>query len=220
MDKFISGVLKRYQERRIQALSREKQWPVRHTNRLLRLELVERDQGKIYFGSHQRGESSKSIKRTSPIAYEDLFKPIDVESGTERPMRSILVEGDAGIGKTTFCMSISEDWANGKLFQQFKLVLFLPLRHRKVASVDSFSALLSLLNSSKSVCESVAKDIEDQEGEGVLIIADGWDELDESHRQGSFIHSLLIGETFPFLSVLATDFKTYCLCFISHTFNY
>ena len=49
----------------------------------------------------------------------------------KKPVRKVLVEGDAGIGKTTLCTSVSEDWANGKLFQQFELLLLLPLRQKK-----------------------------------------------------------------------------------------
>ena len=67
--------------------------------------------------THREVEKT-SVKRT-PLAYGDLFK---VESG-KRPVRKVLVEGDPGIGKTTLCISVSEDWENGKLFQQFELVL-------------------------------------------------------------------------------------------------
>ena len=204
MDRLVSSIVKRYQQK-CNPLSREKQWPLCHTDRLIRLELVEREKGKIYFGSHQRGENNNSevTNERRSLAYEDLFKVED----RKYPVRSILVEGDAGIGKTTFCTSISEDWANGKLFQQFKLVLLLPLRHRKVASATSLSGLLSILSSmNETICESATADIKDQLGEGVLIIADGWDELDESHRtKDSFLHCLLSRENYPFLSVLLTS---------------
>ena len=204
MDRLISNIQKRYQQRS-DPLSREYQWPTRRADRLIQLKLVERDRGKLYFGNHQRGENSNSTitGEQRSLAYEDLFKA----ESKKYPVRSVLVEGDAGIGKTTFCMSISKDWANGELFQQFKFVLLLPLRHKKVASAASFPELLSVLSSlSRTVCESVTADIEDQLGEGVLIIADGWDELDESHcTEYSFLHCLLYRENLPFLSVLLTS---------------
>ena len=78
--------------------------------------------------------------------------------------------GDAGIGKTTLCISISEDWANDKLFCEFNLLLLLPLREKEVASAGSLSELLALLHFSPSLRSSVSNIIEEEEGE---IVADG-----------------------------------------------
>ena len=195
--RFGTSIRKKYQERRINC---EKQWPPCHSNKLVRLELVEREKGEGYSASAQRGREDKGAKQT-PLAYSDLFK---VEGG-KRPVRKVLVEGDAGIGKTTLCISVSEDWANGKLFQQFELVLHLPLRMKVVASAGSLSELLKLLHPSPDVCESVAKYLVKEEGESVLIIADGWDELSESERQEeSFLYQLLFQE-FPLMSVVVTS---------------
>ena len=94
-----------------------------------------------------------------------------------RPVNKILVEGDADIGKTTLSIAISEDWVIKKLFQQFELLLLIPLRHRKVASASSLPELLQLLHSSQKLCNEVAECLEENEGRNVLIIADGWDEL-------------------------------------------
>ena len=186
----------KYQERRI---NREKQWPPCHSDKLVRLELVEREKGEGYSANTQRGREDEGIKRT-PLAYGDLFK---VESGKRR-VRKVLVEGDAGIGKTTLCIAVSEDWANGKLFQQFELVLLLPLRMKAVASVGSLPELLKLLHPSPRLCDSVAKYLEDEEGESVLIIADGWDELGESKRQeGTFLYQFLFGHCL--MSVVVTS---------------
>ena len=199
--KFGTSIIKKYQERLINC---EKQWPPCHSNKLVRLELVEREKGEDYSANAQRGREDKGAKRT-PLAYDDLFK---VESGTEEPVRKVrkvLIEGDAGIGKTTLCISVSEDWANGKLFQQFELVLHLPLRMKVVASAGSLPELLKLLHPSPRLCESVARYLEEEEGESVLIIADGWDELSESERQeGSFLYQLLF-QDFPLISIVVTS---------------
>ena len=128
-----------------------------------------------------------------------------MESGKRR-VRKVLVEGDAGIGKTTLCVAVSEDWANGKLFQQFELVLLLPLRMKAVASAGSLPELLKLLHPSPRLCDSVARYLEDEEGESVLIIADGWDELGESSRQeDSFLYQFLFGHRFCLMSVVVTS---------------
>ena len=196
--RFISIIKGKYQVRRI---NREKQWPPCHSDKLVRLELVEREKEEGYFAYAQRGGEDEVIKRT-PLAYGDLFK---VESGKSR-VRKVLVEGDAGVGKTTLCIAVSEDWANGKLFQQFELVLLLPLRMKAVASAGSLSELLQLLHPSPRLCDSVARYLEDEEGKSVLIIADGWDELGESQRQeGSFLYRFLFGPRFCLMSVVVTS---------------
>ena len=188
----------KYRERRI---IREKQCPPCHSDKLVRLELVETEKGESYSANTQRGREDEGIKRT-PLAYGDLFK---VESGKRR-VRKVLVEGDVGIGKTTLCIAVSEDWANGKLFQQFELVLLLPLRMKAVASAGSLPELLQLLHPSPRLCDSVARYLEDDEGESVLIIADGWDELGESQRQeGSFLYQFLFGHRFGLMSVVVTS---------------
>ena len=196
--RFISSIKGKYQERRI---NREKQWPPCHSDELVRLELVEREKGEGYSANTQRGREDEGIKRT-PLAYGDLFK---VESGKRR-VRKVLVEGDAGIGKTTLCVAVSEDWANEKLFQQFELVLLLPLRMKAVASAGSLPELLKLLHPSPRLCDSVARYLEDEEGESVLIIADGWDELGKSERQeGFFLYQFLFGHRFCLMSVIVTS---------------
>ena len=143
-----------------------------------------------------KGQEAKQ----TPLAYENLFKT----ENRGRPVRKILVEGDAGIGKTSLTFRISEDWADGKLFQQFELLLLLPLRQPEVSLARSLSDLLTLLHSSSSIQDSVAHYIQENEGEKVLIIADGWDELSEANRrEDSFLYKLLF--KMPFISVILTS---------------
>ena len=194
MDKFVPSIKKKYKDRLI---NREKQWPPCHSNKLVKLELVEREKGE---GSSANTQGGREDKRT-PLAYGDLFKD---ESG-KKAVRKVLVEGDAGIGKTTLSTSISEDWSCDKLFKEYQLLLLLPLRHKKVASAGSLPELLQLLHPDEDVRKSVASYLIKGEGEKVVIIADGWDEVSESNRQeGSFLYQLLF-ETFPLMSVVVTS---------------
>ena len=195
MDKFPLSMKRKYKGRLI---NRENQWLTLHSNKLVRLQLVQKKKGEGC--SAQRGREDKTDKRT-PLAYGDLFKG---EGGKER-VRKVLVEGDAGIGKTTLTISLSEDWAREELFQEFELVLLLSLRQKEMASAGSLRELLKLFHSSPSVCESVASYLEEEEAENVLVIADGWDELGESERrEGSFLYQLLF-KMFPFMSVVVTS---------------
>ena len=44
-------------------------------------------------------------------------------------MKRLLLQGEAGAGKTTLCCKIAWDWLTGKGFKQFDLVLLVPLRN-------------------------------------------------------------------------------------------
>lgn len=59
------------------------------------------------------------------------------------------------------------------LFQEFELVLLLPLHEKKIVSAGSLEELLTLLHPSKEVCTSVARYLEEEEGDNALIIVDG-----------------------------------------------
>ena len=197
MDTFVPRMKTKYKDRLI---NREKQWPPCHSNKLVKLQIVKREKGEGYCANIQRGREEKAVKRT-PLAYSDLFK---VEKG-KKPVRKVLVEGDAGIGKTTLSIALSEDWACEKLFQEFELLLLLPLRHEKVASAGSLPELLKLLHPSSDACKALASYMEEKEAEKVLIVADGWDELSKSDQQkGSFLYELLF-ESFPLMSVIVTS---------------
>ena len=162
---------------------------------LFRLELVQASEQR---GNRGRGDSSVT---GTPLAYADLFK---VEKG-KKEIKTILVDGDAGIGKTTFCIAVCEDWADGKIFQEFKLVLLLSLREQEVASAGSLLDLLKLLHPSKKVCDLVKDYFEEDEG-SILVIADGWDELgNEKRDKGTFLYKLLFGSQYSSVSVIVTS---------------
>ena len=194
MDKFVTSVKRKYRER---IINHERQWPPCQSNKLVRLALIEGVKEDYY----ARGKSDQKLKQ-KPLSYADLFK---VENG-ESPVNKILVEGDAGIGKTTLSIAVSEDWVNEMLFQQFELILLLPLRHRKIASASTLAELLRLLHSSQKLCNEIAEYLEENEGKNILIIADGWDELAESlQSEGSFLYELLFEDLLPFASVIVTS---------------
>ena len=192
---FVTSIRKKYKGRLI---NREKQWLIRHSSKLVRLQLVSKNEGESYSTSTRRGEDDKS----TPLAYCDLFKP---ESGKVEPVNKVLVEGGAGIGKTTLSVSLSEDWAFDKLFQKFELLLLLQLRYEKVATAGSLPELLKLFHSDEEICKSIDSYLKREEGENVLVIADGWDELSESQRnEDSFLYKFLFLD-FPLMPVLVTS---------------
>ena len=199
MDKFITSIRRKYRER---SLNREEQWPPVSGDRLINLQLVEAEKKEGFrAGLPQHGAPDDKVKRT-PFLHGDLFR---VKEG-KKPVKKIIVEGNAGIGKTTLCTMLAEGWAEGKILTQFDCVLLIPLRENRVSSASSLAELFKLLHSSERIRTPVIEKLEDREGEGVLIIADGWDELSEVNRSKvSFLYDLLFGDVLPFASVLLTS---------------
>ena len=197
VDKFVDNIKTKYKGRRI---IREEQLLNCRSEKLVRLELVERERLQASEQRGNRGSEDSNITRTS-LAYADLFM---VEKG-KKEIKKILIDGDAGIGKTTFCIAVCEDWADGKIFQEFKLVLLLPLREQEVASAGSLFDLLKLLHPSPKVCNLVKDYFEEDKG-SILFIADGWDELGKEKRdKGTFLYKLLFGSQYSSVSAIVTS---------------
>ena len=139
------------------------------------------------------GSDGKQVR----VPYRGLFNPPLCSETKLKPaaaLKIILIHGEASVGKTVLCMSIVEDWASGKLFQEFQIVLFLPLSSRNIASASSLSGLLNVLYTDFNVdsCSKIVGYLNRNRKHNVLIIADGWEELQASQCQtGSFLHSLL-----------------------------
>ena len=199
MQEFVEGLKEAYRERQ---LSCEEQWPPVRGDRLIKLQLVEADKTEGFrAGLSHHGAYNDKVKRT-PILHGDLF---NVEEG-KKPVRKLIVEGNAGIGKTTLCTMLTEEWTNGEILTQFDCVLLLPLRDQLMSSASSLPDLLPLYHPDETVCGSVVQRLKRTRGKGVLIIADGWDELSmESRSKNSFVYHLLFGRLLPSACVLLTS---------------
>ncbi|XP_030850917.1 NLR family CARD domain-containing protein 3-like [Strongylocentrotus purpuratus] len=76
-------------------------------------------------------EEDKGTKCKTPLLYENLLRT----KVNERFPKRLLVEGEGGVGKTTFCAKIAWDWIHGKGYQDFKLVLVILLRKADARTV-------------------------------------------------------------------------------------
>ena len=122
----------------------------------------------------------------------------------------VLVEGSPGIGKTTFCLKLAHDWANGTMphnFPIFKLVFLLKCRDmegEKVEDIveDILKQLLpkDLKEKNKEAIVSFLEDFDNQKQ--ILIILDGLDELPEKSKDR--VNEVLGRKNLPFCYVLAT----------------
>ena len=132
----------------------------------------------------------------------DIFKTVNKDDDS-----MVLVEGSPGIGKTTFCLKISHDWANQKIpsesaFPVFKLLLLLKCRDICGDVIDAIvDQLLPMEGKVKEKLLDYIKDVHNQEN--ILVILDGLDELPEAGE--SHVDKLLNRRMLPLCYVLATS---------------
>ena len=200
MDQFLTTIKTKYSTNSHD----QKQYPPHYSSEPVKLEFVMKK------GEHKptskRGEHkpTSTCSDTQLVTYSDIFK-----KEREQVVRKVLIEGGAGIGKTTFCSTISEEWAKENLFQEFKVLLLLHLHEKRIAATSSLAELIEILQGTESLSASIADSIKKTNGEGVLVIADGWNELHAPECSKSFLCNLLFGHTFKLASIIVTSRPSY-----------
>ncbi|KAA0701567.1 NACHT, LRR and PYD domains-containing protein 10 [Triplophysa tibetana] len=114
-------------------------------------------------------QSRRTATEDTPIKCNDIFKALPAQ---DKPIRSVLTKGVAGIGKTVSVQKFILDWAEGKDNQDVQLIFPLPFREINLMKNQTLS-LLDLLH----LFFPETKELEISSGEyKVLFIFDGLDE--------------------------------------------
>ena len=144
---------------------------------------------------------SKGEAKGSEIDVDDIFGSSEEDND---PL--VLVEGSPGIGKTTFCLKLAHDWANGAMprnFPSFKLVFLLKCRDIfKDVVEEIFEQLLpeDRKEKTKEALNNFLEDLNNQKQ--TLIILDGLDELPDKSEDR--VNKVLGRKKLSFCYVLAT----------------
>ena len=148
---------------------------------------------------------SKRKEGSPEIDVDDIFGSSEEDND---PL--VLVEGSPGIGKTTFCLKLAHDWANGAMprtFPSFELVFLLKCRDMKGDKVkdvveEIFEQLLpeEFKGKNKEVLVNFLDDLKNQKQ--ILIIFDGLDELPKESQDR--VNKVLVRKRLSLCYVLAT----------------
>ncbi|XP_051802392.1 NLR family CARD domain-containing protein 3-like [Acanthochromis polyacanthus] len=114
--------------------------------------------------------SRKADRAERTILAEDIFKD---SSGTDKPIRTVMTQGVAGIGKTVLTQKLTLDWAEDKSNQDIHFMFPLTFRELNVVKETMFS-LVELVHYFFS--EIKAAGICNFEDVQVVLIFDGLDE--------------------------------------------
>ncbi|XP_031675703.1 NLR family CARD domain-containing protein 3-like [Oncorhynchus kisutch] len=112
----------------------------------------------------------KQARPETAIKCNDIFKPL---TGQDKPIRTVLTKGVAGIGKTVSVQKFILDWAEGKANQDVQFVFSFPFRELNLMKEDKHT-FIELLNHFSM--ETKQSRISNYDKYNILFIFDGLDE--------------------------------------------
>ena len=159
---------------------------------------ITRKQADEFTRKSLHGLTEEILREKVPIALDHILKP--KENG--RPVRCVLVEGAPGIGKSTLAWEVCHKWEELESVKQYGLVLLVRLREKKAQEARCLEDLLpcDATTNMKELLATIG------EGESMLIVCDGFDELPREQRQeGSVYLDLLKGRLLADATIIVTS---------------
>ncbi len=164
------------------------QWPPVPTKRIFKLAMIQKEnvqRGRIddeLVTLVTTGRVNAILQKKTPVCLENLFAKCERK-------KLVLIEGAPGSGKSTLALHICQEWADGKLFQEFNIAVLVRLRDPFIKRAKSIKDILP--STSLVVAREVSYNLSANDGRGVLWILDGWDELPSDLPEDSIIKELV-----------------------------
>ena len=127
---------------------------------------------------HAYGKITENIR--------ELFAPFDKFACSPY---IILIEGAAGIGKSTFCKEIALQWANKNVLKNRSHLFLLSMHDSKIKSLKNVELLVKYFIKSENLAGKIVEWLKETDGKYLTIIIDGYSEDSRS----SFITDDIIG---------------------------
>ena len=178
-------------------ISPDTKWPPTPSRQFISLVVVEgghkcRDD---YIGHILLGNITEVLEKRKEIAIEQIL-----ETEGQGKLRLVLIEGAPGIGKSTLAWELCRKWEEFACMRQYSLVILLRLREEEVQKISNVGYLFF-----SHERETLAKEVSDSQGRGILFILDGFDELPKQLQQKGFLLDLIKGRVLPESTVLVTS---------------
>ena len=179
------------------SISCDGKWSPRPGKHYVKLATVERGRQcrEEVVGHVLHGNVKEMLKGRREISMEEILKP---DKGQDK-IGLVLIEGAPGIGKSTLAWELCRNWKRLVCMEKYALVVLLRLREKKVQQIGDIPGLFPSYGGDT---KSLGAELEENRGEGVLFILDGFDELLQSE---GFLVDLIRGYVLPECSVVVTS---------------
>ena len=154
--------------------------------------------------------SLQDLERNHTVVLDDILKPI--ENG-QPAHQVILIEGMAGIGKSTLAWRLCHMWAKEELdsLKDYDLVILVRLRRKRAQIASSLEDLLPCDKDMKGIVAAIGR------VKRVLFVCDGLDELPHTRMKSGIYLNLFNGLLLPEATIIVTtrpsagaEFKSIC----------
>ena len=201
IDRYASYLRAYYRSKKLPTYSK---WPPTASKKYIHLAVVKKEhvnkqQADEFTKLTIHGNIDDIIRRKEELKFSGVGLK---EDGSLAQL--MLVEGAPGIGKTTFAWKFCRKWSKGQILQQYRLVVLLRLRDKRVREARSVFDLF--YHSNPTLREAVATEIEANNGRSVLLLFEGYDELSRKlQTEESIFLDILYRECLPEVAVLITS---------------
>ena len=128
----------------------------------------------------KQGNVDQKLAMREKIEMDDILK---------EDTRFVIIEGAAGMGKSTLAWEICRSWDKLESLKRFSLVIFVRLQEEEVQLAKHVSDLF--YHSDRELSANVGREVEKRDGECVLFVFDGFDEFPAEFRKKSLMMKII-----------------------------
>ena len=146
-------------------------------------------------------EPRKPEPKPEPVEYDDIISTL------ARGPKRVLLQGNPGSGKSTTLRKICHDFAKSNLPPEIKVVVRVVLRDLEEGSKSKMENLMQTCISEEHsvLIEEITSFARKHNGEGILFLFDGFDELARDLQKKSLVADILNHKAYPRSSYIITS---------------